>query len=138
MNRTLASLVAAIIAASLWLLWNFEHENTSIRAPWTGLTFAASVLGFVACGVVGRGWRAPACAGLAAAAAVLLVDPLVWHSEPGESENCDPACIPPEVFLVSLSVAAALLATIGILLRRAHGLFVRGGATARRHHRVAP
>jgi hypothetical protein len=74
-NRTLASLLAAGIAASLWLLWNFEHEHTSIRAPWTGLTYAASGLALIASGVVGRGWRALAAATVAALVAVALVDP---------------------------------------------------------------
>jgi hypothetical protein len=124
-NRTIASLLAALIAASLWLLWNFEHEHTSIRAPWTGLTFAASVLGFIASGVMGRGWRALACAVVAAAAAIVLVDPLVWQSEPAEpgtDQSCDPGCISREGAVVLASVAAAGLATIGILLRRALAL----------------
>jgi len=60
-----------------------SRSNTSIQAPWTGLTFAASVLGFIASGVVGRDWRALACAILTAAAAVVLVDPLIRQSEPG-------------------------------------------------------
>jgi hypothetical protein len=124
-SRTLASLLAAAIAASLWLVWNFEHEHTNIRAPWTGLTFAASVLGFIACGVLGRGWRALLCAIAAAVAAVVLVEPLVWQSEavePVTGESCDPACISREAAVVFASVATAALATIGILLRRALAL----------------
>jgi hypothetical protein len=123
-NRTLASLLAAVIAASLSLLWNFEHEHPSIRAPWTGLTFAASVLAFIASGVMGRGWRALACA-IVAAVAVVLVEPLIWPSEPAEpvtGQSCDPGCISREAAVVLSGVAAAVLATIGILLRRALAL----------------
>ena len=120
-NRTLASLLVAIIAASLWLLWNLEHEHTSIRAPWTGLTLAASAVAFVTSGVLGRGWRALACAAVAAAVAVVLVDPLIWKSEPAgpvTEESCDPGCISLEVAVGLSGVAAAVLATLGILLRR--------------------
>ena len=132
-NRTIASLLAAVVAASLWLLWNFEHEHTSIRAPWSGLTFAASVLGFIASGIVGRGWRAVVCAVAAAAVAVVLVDPLIWQSdpaEPGTDESCDPGCISPEGAMVLASAAAAALATIGILLRRALALARSARASA--------
>jgi hypothetical protein len=120
-SRTLASLLVAVIAASLWLVWNFEHEHTGIRAPWTGLTLAASALGFVAAGVIGRGWRALVGAALAAALAVALVDPLIWQTEavePLPGERCDPGCISLESAVVISSGAAAVLATVGILLRR--------------------
>ncbi len=133
MNRTLASLLAAVIAASLWLLWNFEHEHTSIRAPWTGLTYAALVLAFIASGVIGRGWRALACAIVGAVVAVVLVEPLIWQGESAETvmdQSCDPGCISPEAAVVLSSVAAAVLATIGILLRRAHALARRPRSSA--------
>jgi hypothetical protein len=48
MTRTLASIVMGLVAGALWLLWNFEHEHTTIRAPWTGITprrFRARVRG---------------------------------------------------------------------------------------------
>jgi len=125
MNRTLSALLVAVLAAAVWLLWSFEHENTSIRAPWTGLTYAASVAGFVVVGIVGRGWRAVAFAAAAAAAAVLLVEPLTWPSEPAEpgtSLSCDPGCIPREAAVAFYSAAACVLASVGICLRRAFGL----------------
>ena len=118
----------AALAAALWLLWNFEHEHTSVRAPWTGLTYAASALAFVATGVTGRGWRAIATAVAAASIAVILVDPLVWRGEPiGSSleESCDPGCISPEAAVGIAGAAAAALATCGIVLRRARGLVRR-------------
>jgi len=124
MNRTLASIVLAVLAATLWLLWNLEHEHTSIRAPWTGVTYAASGLGFLAAGVVGRGWRSLVVAIAAAAAAVMLVDRLVWRSEPsasGVQESCDPGCLSLQAIVVIACTAAAVLAAVGILLRRIVG-----------------
>jgi hypothetical protein len=133
MKRTLASIVMAGIAAGLWLLWAFEHEQTGIRAPWTGLTYAASALAFVVVGVVGRGWRAIAIAIAVAAAAVALVDPLMWHmspSEPGVEASCDPGCISRPAAAVLAGAAAALLVTVGIVLRRGFGLASRCGSRA--------
>ena len=119
MNRTPAAVVVAVLAAALLLLWSFEHEHTTIRAPWTGLTYAAAVAGFIAVGLVGRGWRAVASAAIAAAAA-LAVDSLVWRSEPIEpGTSCDPGCISREFFAVFYAIASSFLASIGILLRRA-------------------
>jgi hypothetical protein len=83
------------------------------------------VLAFIASGVIGRGWRALACAIVAAVVAVVFVDPLIWQSEPAEpvtDQSCDPGCISREAAVVLSSVAAAVLATIGILLRRALAL----------------
>jgi hypothetical protein len=133
MNRTLASMVLAVLAAALWLLWNFEHEDTSIRAPWTGLTYVASAVAFMAVGLVGRGWRAVVVAVAAAAAAVVLVDPLVWHSEPSDpalEESCDPGCISLEAAVGFGGGAAAALAALGIVLRRALRLARRARASA--------
>jgi hypothetical protein len=132
-NRTLASLVAAVVAAILWLVWNFEHEHTGIRAPWTGVTLVASALGFVAVGLAATGWRAVLCAMVAAAAAVVLVDPLVWQTEPSEPvpfESCDPGCISREAAVVMASIVAGALATLGIVLRRAAALVVRAATAA--------
>lgn len=129
MNRTFAALLVAVLAAALWLLWSFEHEHTRIRAPWTGLTLAASAAGFVAVGIVGRGWRGVAFAAGAAAAAVLLVDPLIWRSEPAEpgtSGSCDPGCISREAAVVLHGAAGCVLASIGISVRRAFGVAKRG------------
>jgi hypothetical protein len=123
-NRTLRSLALAVCGAALWLLWTYEHEHTSIRAPWTGLTYAAAALAFVAAGIAGRGWRAVAVAAVAAAAAVVLVDPLVWRdedTEPVPGQSCDPGCISPEVAVVMAGAEAAVLATVGIALRRTIG-----------------
>ncbi len=133
MNRTSAALLVAVLAAALWLLWSFEHEHTRIRAPWTGLTLAASVAGFVAVGIVGRGWRAVAFAAAAAAAAVLLVDPLIWRSEPvepGTPVSCDPGCISLEAAAVFSATAGCVLASVGICLRRAFGVVKRRTAPA--------
>ena len=125
MNRIRASsVVMAVLGAALWLLWNFEHAHTGIRAPWTGLILAASALAFMATGVVGRGSRAVAVAIAAAAAAVVLVDLLVWPSdrlEPGVEESCDPGCISRQAAGVLGCAAAAARAAGGILLRRALG-----------------
>ena len=81
MNRTVAALLVAVLAAALWLLWSFEHEYTTIRAPWTGLTYAASVTGFVVVGVVGRGWRGVALAAAAAAAPLAGARPLLLRTK---------------------------------------------------------
>jgi hypothetical protein len=132
-NRTVASLLAAGAAAILWLVWNFEHEHTSIRAPWTGVTLAASALGFVAVGVAATGWRAVLFAMLVAAGAVVLVDPLAWQTEPtepGSVESCDPGCISREAAVVMASIVAGALATVGIVLRRAIALVVRASTAA--------
>ena len=123
MNRTLASLLPAVLGAALWLLWTVEHDHTRIRAPWTGLTLVASALAFVAAGVVGRGWRAVAGAALVAAAAVLLrFEAPIAESEPplepGYVSSCDPGCIPVAAACVLAAAAGAALSTIGILLRR--------------------
>ena len=134
MTRTAASLGAAVLAASLWLLWNYEHEHTRIRAPWTGATYVACGLCFVAAGYLGRGWRALLFAAVAAAAAVLLVDPLVWPDEPPVgpddavgSESCDPGCITREFEVVLAATAAATLAAAGMLVRRGLGRVRRRG-----------
>jgi hypothetical protein len=72
-NPTVEALLAALVGVGLCVLWNVEHEHTSIRAPWTGLTLGASAAAFVAAGVVGRGWRAVVvCAAVVAGAAVLV------------------------------------------------------------------
>ena len=133
MNRTVASLLAAAVATILWLAWNYEHEHTSIRAPWTGVTLVASGLGFVAVGLAGTGWRAVLLAVVAAAVAMVLVDPLVWQSEPSEPvsvANCDPGCISREAAVVMGSIAAGALATVGIMLRSAAALLVRASTAA--------
>ena len=112
----------AAVGAGLWLLWTFEHEHTDVRAPWTGLTYAASALAFIVAGVMGRGWRAVAAAVAAACIAVMVVEPLVWGTGPARSgleESCDPGCISPEAAVVLAGTAAAALAALGILLRRA-------------------
>jgi hypothetical protein len=57
MRSTALSVVFAFIAVALWLMWNFEHEYTSIRAPWTGATYGASLCGFVAVGYLAEGGR---------------------------------------------------------------------------------
>jgi hypothetical protein len=132
-NRTVASLLAALVSAILWLVWNVEHEHTSIRAPWTGMTLVASALGFVAVGVAGTGWRAVLFAVIAAAVAVVLVDPPVWQTEPSQpvaDESCDPGCIAREAAFVMATIVAGALATLGIVLRRAAGLVVRASSAA--------
>ena len=130
-NRTVASLLAAVAAAILWLVWNFEHEHTSIRAPWTGVTLIASALGFVAVGLAGTGWRAVLFAMVAAAGAVVLVDPLVWQMEPSQpGDVCDPGCISREGAVAMSSIVAGALATLGIVLRRAAALVVRASTAA--------
>jgi len=125
MNRTLASASAAVIAAVLWLVWNVEHEHTSVRAPWTGLTLAGSLLGFVLAGIVGRGWRAVLSASAAAIAAAVVVEPLAWQLPPPEpelAESCDPGCIPYSAFVAFTAIAAAALSALGIAVRRAVAL----------------
>lgn len=129
MNRNLACLLAAAVGAGLSLLWSVEHEHTTMRAPWTGITLVASAAAFVAAGVVGRGWRALLCAAAAGAAAALLVDPLVWEDPAVEAvgdQTCDPGCISLEAAVVFEAMLAGALAGVGIGLRRAvHA--VRGG-----------
>jgi hypothetical protein len=129
-NRTVASLLAAVVAAILWLVWNFEHEHTSIRAPWTGMTLVASALAFVAVGLAATGWRAVLFAVVAAAGAVVLVEPLVWQTEPISVESCDPGCISREAAVVIASIVAGALATLGIVLRRAAALMVRAALSS--------
>jgi hypothetical protein len=129
-SRARAVPLAAAGAAFLWLLWNFEHEHTGVRAPWTGLTLAASALGFVACGVLGRGVRAVACAAGAATVAVVLLAAVVWQGgsiEPGAAESCDPGCISLGGALLLSSLTAAALAALGMLLRR--GIALAAGKT---------
>ncbi|HEX2086670.1 MAG TPA: hypothetical protein VHF89_13400 [Solirubrobacteraceae bacterium] len=121
MGRTMITAALALLAGALWMLWAFAHEHTSIRAPWTGLTYALSVTTFVVVGVVGRGWRALACSASAGVAAALLVDPLISRSEPLASDaaaSCDPGCISTGAFVVMAAAASAALACVGILLRR--------------------
>lgn len=93
----------------------------------------ASALGFVAVGLAATGWRAVLCAMVAAAAAVVLVDPLVWQTEPSDPvpfESCDPGCISREAAVVMASIVAGALATLGIVLRRAAALVVRAATAA--------
>ena len=117
----MTTLLVALVAAGLWLIWNVEHEHTGIRAPWTGLTLVSSAVAFVVLGVVGRGWRALLAAATATIAASLLVAFVVWGgtsaAAPAES-SCDPGCIPLGVGLVMESLLAVLLAAAGIALRR--------------------
>jgi hypothetical protein len=133
MNRTVASLLAAVVGAILWLVWNFEHEETSIRAPWTGLTLAASAAGFMAAGIAGRGSRAVLAAVAAALGALGLVDPLVWQNDESwlsdPPERCDPGCITLPAAVVMTGAVSGGLAALGILLRRAVALVVRGRAS---------
>jgi hypothetical protein len=128
MTRTLASIVMGLVAGALWLLWNFEHEHTTIRAPWTGITLVGSALAFVAVGLLGRGWRALTI-GIVAAAATVLLDAPVWDREPATASrlegDCDPGCISLEAAVVIAGAAAAALAAVGIVLRRAVGLVSR-------------
>jgi hypothetical protein len=136
MSSTASSFAVAFIAAALWLVWNVEHEHTNIRAPWTGATYIASLCGFVAAGYLGRGWRALLIGSFAAAAAILLVDPLVWHSSHGDpveltsTHECDPGCVSTEAAAIMAAVGASLLATLGIFLRRAVGRVRRSTAAA--------
>ena len=119
------SAVLALIAAGLWVVWDYEQALTSIRAPWTGVTYAASVGGFVAAGYFGRGVRALLIAAAAAAAALVLVDPLVWQHTGGDPvpitspADCDPGCISTEAAATMGALGAAFLAAMGIVLRRA-------------------
>ncbi len=97
-----------------------EHEHTGIRAPWTGFTYVASGLAFVAVGVVGRGWRALLCAAAPAVGAVLATSWVVGADDqeiPAASQTCDPGCIPLEAAAGAAAVAAALLAALGIAVR---------------------
>ena len=125
MRSTGWSFAFAFIAMALWLTWNVEHEYTNVRAPWTGVTYVASVCCFVATGYFGRGLSALLIAALAVVAATVLVEPLVWHRREVDSvpaiggDDCDPGCISTEAVAIMAAVSAALLATLGILLRRA-------------------
>ncbi|MDP8908365.1 MAG: hypothetical protein M3N47_04450 [Chloroflexota bacterium] len=116
MNRTARSLLLALLGVALWLGWVAEHEHTSIRAPWTGLTLVASGLLFIASGVVGRGWRALLGVAVAVAAGAVLRE-LVIYSE---------VEVPSWLFVLILTIMAALLAGIGIALRRAFWFFRHG------------
>jgi hypothetical protein len=118
----------ALVAVGLWLLWNVEHESTGIRAPWTGATYVASACGFVAAGYVGTGWRALLIAAVAAAAAVLLLDPLIGNA--GDSGDCDPGCISTEAAASMAASPATFLAALGISLRRVVGRLRTAGVTA--------
>lgn len=142
MRSTLSSIVAACIGAALWLLWAVEHEHTSVRAPWTGMTYVAAACGFVAAGYLGRRWPALVIAALAAVAATVLVDPLVWQSDPAReptySGDCDPGCISTGAAAVMAAVAAALLAALGMLLRAAVTRLRRSPSPAGRGDTVAP
>jgi hypothetical protein len=128
-RQRVGTVAAALVAASLWLVANIE----SVRAPWGGIILVASGVAFIATGHFGRGWRALLSAGAAAAVAVLLVDPLIWHSEPvepGTEQSCDPGCLPIEAAVAFAIAAATLLASLGILLRR--GLAIAGRARSAR------
>lgn len=119
MTRTLACLAVAAAAAGLYLLWGYEHDHTGIRAPWTGLTLAASALGFVAVGIVGRGWRALLATALVAGA-TMAGQLFPWRSSVHEAvESCDPACISLPVAVLTAVLAAVTLTVLGIGLRRA-------------------
>jgi hypothetical protein len=121
-RSTASSIVVAFVAAALWLLGVVEHEYTSVRAPWTGVTYVASACGFVAAGYLGRRWPALLIAAVAAVAASLLVDPLVLHTDPApptSDQDCDPGCISTEAAAIMAAIEAALLAALGILLRAA-------------------
>jgi hypothetical protein len=135
MTRILASIVMAFVAVALRLLWEYEHEHTNIRAPWTGITYAGSALAFVAVGVLGRGWRALAIA-TAVAATTVLIDHQVWNPEPSTAPrlegDCDPACIPLEAAVVIAGATAAAPAAFGIALRRAVGRARRSRGARRR------
>jgi hypothetical protein len=120
-----ASLALAFLAASLWLAASAEHEYTSIRAPWTGMTLVASGLAFVAAGYIGRGWRALLGAAVAAPAAVILAGLVVWQGDqvdPGTVESCDPGCIPTGAGVILAAGAAMTLALVGVVLRQARAL----------------
>ncbi len=122
MTRTACGFSPALLAGALWLGWMAEHEHTSIRAPWTGVTLVASGIVFVAAGVVGRGWRALASPVIVVPVALALTDLLVLPSVEVDEEfvsSCDPGCIPTWFFVLTLTVAASLLVAIGIVLRRA-------------------
>jgi hypothetical protein len=130
MNPTREALLAALVGVGLCVLWNVEHEHTSIRAPWTGLTLGASAAAFIAAGVVGGGWRAViVCAAVVAGAAV-LVEGFFLDSEPVSDEACDPGCISPEAATIGAVVIAAALATLGIAVRRGVAAVWSGGAPA--------
>lgn len=127
MRRTVVATAVAAVGAALWLGWNYAHEETALRAPWTGAALIAAGAAFVLVGVVGRTPRALLPSVVMAVAAVLLVDPLVWHSNPieTEAEGCDPGCISTEAAAAGAAVASAALTTLGITLRRAIGIRTR-------------
>jgi drug/metabolite transporter (DMT)-like permease len=94
-----------------------------MRSAGPSVAFAAA---FIAVGYFGRRPPAIVIAAVAAVAGILLVDPLVWHSSsaselvpPRAAEECDPGCVSPEAAAILAAVAAACLAMLGILLRRA-------------------
>ena len=126
MSATARSFLLTLLAAALWVGWLAEHEETSIRAPWTGLTLVASAVAFVAAGVVGRGWRALVAPVVAVPAALVVADLLVFSDvEVDESfvSSCDPGCIPTSVFVLTLTIVAVLLIALGIVVRRGFRMF---------------
>jgi hypothetical protein len=102
---------AALARAALWLAWHLEETQTGIRAPWTGVTLAAGAAAFLAAGWLGRGRRAVGASALAGAVAVAVL--LV------PDRDCDPECASPARSLVLGAAAAAVLAGVGALARRA-------------------
>jgi len=104
MNRTARSFALALLAGALWIGWIAEHEHTSIRAPWTGLTLVASGVVFIAAGVVGRGWRTLASPVIVVPVAVVLTDLLVLPNVDVDEPfvpSCDPGCIPGWFFVLT-------------------------------------
>jgi thiol:disulfide interchange protein len=65
-ERTVRSMLLALLGVTLWLLWIHEHEHAGVRAPWTGITLVMSALAFVAAGFFGRRWRSCFVAAVAA------------------------------------------------------------------------
>ena len=118
MNPTVKSVSATLVGVCLFLLWNVEHEHTSIRATWTGLTVGASALALIAAGAMGRGWRAVVVCAAVVAGAALVAEAFFLDSEPIRNEPCDPGCISREAAIIGAVVIAAALAAVGVLLRR--------------------
>jgi hypothetical protein len=122
MNRTAGSFLLALLGAALWVGWMAEHELTSIRAPWTGLTLMASGAAFIATGVVGRRWPALTSPMVVVPAAMVVTDLLVYSDVDVDEtfvSSCDPGCIPTWFAILTLALATCLLIAIGIVLRRA-------------------
>lgn len=115
----LRALIWSCGGAALYLVAAEWYDG--IRAPWTGVTLAGAACAFVAAGYFGRGWRAPLWAAAVAVAATVLLDSPFGRSEFPESagpESCDPACISREVVFAGHAVLTALLALLGLALRR--------------------